>query len=124
MDNPHANIVTLYAVEDTYIDMEVLNTDLSGVARNAIKTAMQDVQKHLHSLGIMYIDWKLDNIGISDDGHIKLFDFDVSGTIHTKTSEWELKPLEYYSYIQAVEHGMQTPVEIDNYVFSTEIMRL
>ena len=37
----------------------------------------------------MYIDWKLDNVGISDiDGQYKLFDLDVSGLINIKTQKW------------------------------------
>jgi serine/threonine protein kinase len=37
-------------------------------------------KNHLQTLGIMYIDWKPDNIGIDPDGKYKLFDFDLSGT--------------------------------------------
>jgi hypothetical protein len=63
----------------------------------------------------MYIDWKLDNIGISEDGELKLFDFNSSGLIeHTK---WENSPPEYYSYKKAIENGIITPIGIDNYIY-------
>ena len=76
-----------------------------------------EVKTYLQSLGIMYIDWKLDNIGISDDGQIKLFDFDVSGLIDVKTNGWIKKPPMFWSYTTAVQNGAETPTEIDNYAF-------
>jgi hypothetical protein len=35
---------------------------------------MKNVKDFLQSLGIMYIDWKIDNIGVSNVGAYKLFD--------------------------------------------------
>jgi hypothetical protein len=54
---------------------------------------MYKAKDFLQSLGIMYMDWKFDNIGRSKDGLYKLFDFDSSGLINTTTSEWLLEPL-------------------------------
>jgi hypothetical protein len=43
---------------------------------------MSNVKDFLQGLGIMYVDWKLDNIGKSlIDGKYKLFDFDASGLV-------------------------------------------
>ncbi|MDI9313033.1 MAG: hypothetical protein QM535_22675, partial [Limnohabitans sp.] len=103
-----------------YIDMELLETDMSLQDTNKIKNIMMNVKSYLQSLGIIYIDWKLDNIGISDDGKIKLFDFDVSGLIDIATKEWIIEPPKYYSYNKAIQHGMVTPIDIDNYAFDIE----
>jgi serine/threonine protein kinase len=116
MQNPHKNIVTIYEVGDDYIKMELLNTALEGIQESVIKEKMRNVKNHLQSLGIMYIDWKLDNIGISEDGELKLFDFDASGII--EPMKWETQPqVDYYSYRNAIKKGMKTPIGIDNYVF-------
>jgi serine/threonine protein kinase len=117
MKHPHKNIIKIYDVTNDYIDMELLNTDLMKVSMSKLQKDMMEVKTFLQGLGIMYIDWKLDNIGISDDGELKLFDFDVSGLINTETNEWKIKPPEFWAYNDAVEHGMKTPIEIDNYAF-------
>ncbi len=117
MKNPHKNIVKIYDIGKDYIDMELLNIDISSQYTNKIITLMMGVKTYLQSLGIMYIDWKLDNTGISDDGQIKLFDFDVSGLINIETKEWIIKPPKFWSYNTAIENGMETPTDIDNYTF-------
>ncbi len=117
MKNPHKNIVKIYDIGKDYIDMELLNIDISSQYANKIITLMMGVKTYLQSLGIMYIDWKLDNIGISDDGQIKLFDFDVSGLINIETKEWIIKPPMFWCYNTAIQNGMETPTDIDNYTF-------
>lgn len=117
MKNPHKNIVKIYDIGKDYIDMELLNIDMSSQDVNKVITLMMEVKTYLQSLGIMYIDWKLDNIGISDDGEIKLFDFDVSGLINIETKEWIMKPPLFWSYRTAIQNGMETPTDIDNYAF-------
>ena len=125
MNNPHKNIIKIYGIGKHYIDMELLNTDMDSIDKSAIKTKMLNVKAYLQRLGIMYIDWKLDNIGISEDGEIKLFDFDVSGTIDNKTKKWIIEPKKAWAYNNAIQNGMVTPTEIDNYAFNKEIkMRL
>ena len=118
MKHPHKNIVKIYDVTDKYIDMELVNTDLIKVSMSKLQKDMMEVKTFLQELGIMYIDWKLDNIGIGNDGELKLFDFDVSGLYK---GEWIIKPPEFWAYNNAVEHGMKTPVEIDNYAFKEGI---
>jgi len=119
MMNPHKNIIKIYDVGADYIDMELVDTnsvmeldDTSDVTR-----AMQEVKDFLQGLGIMYIDWKLDNTGKGEDGQYKLFDFDVSGLINKETNEWILEPPKYWSYNEATKNGMKTPIDIDNYAF-------
>jgi serine/threonine protein kinase len=75
--------------------MELLNVNLNGQNMNNLKNVMMEVKEYLQSLGIIYIDWKDDNTGISDDGEIKLFDFNASGLINTETKEWIIKPEEW-----------------------------
>ena len=77
---------------------------------------MRSVKKYLQQLGVMYIDWKLDNIGISER-RFKLFDFDVSGLIDVN-NKWIIEPPKYWSYNKAIQNGMKTPIEIDNYAFN------
>ena len=76
-----------------------------------------NIQLHLHKLGIMYIDWKPDNIGIDENGNLKLFDFDLSGLINLDTKEWQEEPQRFYSYSKAIQAGNILPEEIDNYAF-------
>lgn len=119
MRKSHTNIVKIYEIGVNYIDMELLNINLDSIEISKIKEVMRGVKDYLQSLGIMYIDWKLDNIGINNDSNLKLFDFDVSGMIDTNNGEWitKMAPPKYYSFNEAVKAGMITPIEIDNYAF-------
>ena len=121
MKNPHKNIIKIYAVTDNYIDMELLNVDINTGDISKLQNEMMEVKTYLQELGIFYIDWKLDNIGISNDGEFKLFDFDVSGLMDIKTKEWKVEPPKYFAYNRAVHNGMKTPIEIDNYAFEQGI---
>ena len=121
MNNPHKNIITIYGVGKDYIDMELLNTDMSKENINKIKNVMTEVKNYLQGLGIMYIDWKLDNIGISKDGEIKLFDFDVSGLVDVTTGEFILNPPKHWAYNNAINNGWRNPIDIDNFAFENGI---
>jgi serine/threonine protein kinase len=117
MKNPNPNIVTFYEINDKYVEMEELDIT-TKLDKNKLISIMEKVKDFLQSLGIMYIDWKPDNIGISKDGIYKLFDFDVSGVIDLNNPNvWKVKPLEYYSYNKAIKNGITNPKEIDNYSF-------
>ena len=105
MKYPHNNIVKIYHIGDDYIDMELLN---------------MEVKKYLQNLGIIYIDWKLDNIGIGENQQIRLFDFDGSGLIDIETKEWIRRAPLYWSYREAIKNGMNTPSDIDNCAFDLE----
>ena len=113
MNNPHPNIVTFYEINDNYVEMELLDVETTFIP----KETMEKVKDFLQSLGIIYIDWKIDNIGISHDGTYKLFDFNVSGLVDLKTNDWIIKPLEYWSYNKAIENGYASPQDIDDYSF-------
>ena len=120
MKNPHPNIATYYKVNNEYVEMEELDIRAEK-DKNKVIESMEKVKKFLQSLGIMYIDWKTDNIGISKDGTYKLFDFDVSGLVDLNTNKWIVKPLEYWSYNKAIENGCETPQQIDDFAFNYEI---
>lgn len=122
--NPFPNIVTFYEINNNYIEMEELNME-SKKNLEKVKETMEKVKGFLQSIGIMYIDWKIDNIGISKDGVYKLFDFDASGIIDLKTNNWIIKPLEdYWSFKKAIENGYSIPQEMDDFSFNYNIMKL
>ena len=114
MQNPYKNIIKIYDIGKDYIDMELLYVDMNKQDMSNVKNIMMGVKAYLQSLGIMYIDWKLDNIGISEEGEIKLFDFNASGLIDIETKEWIIKPQEWWSYNKAIKNGMATPSDIYN----------
>jgi hypothetical protein len=134
MEHPNPNIVTYYDINNRYVDMEELNTDKSNssffdepVMTSGeiieIQEIMGNVKDFLQELGIMYVDWKFDNLGKSVDGKYKLFDFDASGLIDLKTQQWKLKanPI-YWSYKEAIKNGAKTPKEIDDWSFKHNII--
>lgn len=116
--NYHPNIVSIYGYGKDHVDIEVLDTDLSKTDKVDIKNTMCKVKDFLQNLGIVYIDWKYDQIGIDQKGNIKIFDFDGSGIIDRKTSEWTLIPCSWYSYNKAVTKGITNPIAIDNFSFN------
>ena len=129
MDHPHINIVNYYEINDDYITMEQVSSaksdpsffeegPLSYEEIIEIQQTMRNVKDFLQSLGIMYIDWKYDNLGKSLDGNYKLFDFDASGLIDLNSQEWILKPQHYWSYNEALKNGAKTPKEIDDWSFN------
>ena len=121
--NPFPNIVTFYEINNNYIEMEelIMKTKLNP---EKVKETMKNVKDFLQSLGIMYIDWKTDNIGITKDGTYKLFDFDASGLVDLETNKWIIEPVEFWSYNNAIENGCKTPQEIDDYSFNHNIMSI
>ena len=134
MEHPHPNIVYYYTINTNYVDMEQVDTHKSNpllteqpvMTReelNKIIEVMSKVKDFLQALGIMYIDWKFDNMGKSVDGKYKLFDFDASGLIDLKTQQWKLKANTiYWSYRHAIKNGAQTPKEIDDWSFNYNII--
>jgi hypothetical protein len=133
MEHPHPNIVTYYEISDNYIDMEQLYTEKSSPSSFEVEPSsyeklieiqevMSKVKDFLQALGIMYIDWKFDNLAKSVDGTYKLFDFDASGLIDLKTNDWILKPQPYWSYRKAIENSCITPKEIDDWSFNFNII--
>ena len=118
-ENPHPNVVNIYQVTDEFYDMELVDPDFE-LPINEWGEQMQEAKNHLQQLGIIYIDWKQDNTGISlIDGNVKLFDFDSSGTTAAPMASylWFQEPFEGFRYRDAVAAGMETPFEIDDYAF-------
>ena len=134
MEHHHPNIVDYYTINDDYIDMEQVNSEKSNLLfgeepnnmledLNIIIEVMSRLKDFLQSLGIMYVDWKFDNMGKSVDGSYKLFDFDASGLIDLSSTEWKLKPNHvYWSYNEAIKKGCKTPKEIDDWSFNYNII--
>ena len=111
-------VVDVIHINEDSVVMEHLDIDLCYYTLTDIKHQMRFVKDYLQSIGIMYIDWKPDNIGISrKDGMLKLFDFDASGVIDLQSNTWIIRPIDWYSYKNAIDAGMRTPKEIDDYVF-------
>ena len=113
MKNPHPNIVSFYGVNKRYLDMELLDTENIDIEKAKIQ--MKKAKKFLHGLGIIYMDWKPDNIGKDKYGNYKLFDFDASGLIHTKG--WKIKPIELFAFREAKIHSNH-PIEMDDWAFN------
>ena len=120
INNPYPNIVTYYELTKQYVDMEELDVETNKNPKK-VTEIMLKVKEFLQNLGIMYNDWKIDNIGIAKDGTYKLFDFDGSGVIDLKTKEWIVKPAEFWSFRKAIENGCVTPQQIDDFVFEYNI---
>ena len=53
MKYPHNNIVKIYHIVDDYIDMELLNTDMSRENMSSVKNVMMEVKTNLQNLGII-----------------------------------------------------------------------
>jgi serine/threonine protein kinase len=131
MNNPHPNIVTFYDVNYRYLDMEELDSPHSNTEfydnfkdeTQIIIKVMIDVKDFLQKLGIMYIDWKFDNIAKGKDGNYKLFDFDASGIVDLHTNKWKVKPPpNYWSFMTAKKRHCNTPKEIDDWSFRYNIL--
>ena len=123
--NPHPNIVNIYRITKSYVDIEeVTPTIFIKYDKQKLLSAALSAKTHLQSLGIMYIDWKPDNMGIDADGTYKLYDFDASGVISaSNTTKWRLKPSAYWSYRQALANGLKDPKEIDDFAFEINFIR-
>jgi len=114
--NKHPNIVDIYEVNNKYIDIELVQPIIK--LTDKIKYKMNDVAKFLRKLGIAYIDWKDDNIGIGIDGEPKLFDFNCSGIFDTKNNIWISEPPECYMYRNLKKHNNKSIIYIDEIAFS------
>ena len=122
--NPHKNIISIYDIKKNYIDLEILRPLPIGVSKHKkFISMMKKMKQHLHKLGIMYIDWKFNNIGVDKHGTYKLHDFDASGIIKkTNPTKWLLKPPYIRQYATSQAHNCRTPLEIDNCSFDMYIM--
>lgn len=127
--NPHPNIVKIYEVGPNYIDMELLDT-VSVNRQVCLQHAaeLRRAKRHMHRNGIVYLDWKPDNIGISLlNGAIKVFDFDMSALLRRRVwyvNQWNLRPeIKGYLWRNAETAGMTSPVKIDDWIFEKKLIR-
>jgi hypothetical protein len=119
MEHPHPNLVTVYRLTDHYVDMELLTPIRETMYdEETMRTAASAAKDHLQRVGVFYMDWKTDNLGITSQGQYRLFDFDGSGFFYT---DWVLEPKRYWSYRQALEHGLTDPKEMDDYAFDLNL---
>jgi len=133
MEHPHPNIVTYYDITSDYITMEQLCTEKAasyyvGLEPTSyddliqIQEIMEKVKTYLQDLGVMYVDWKFDNLAKSVDGIYKLFDFDASGLVDLNSQQWILEPQHYWNYNEAFNNGCITPRAIDDWAFNYNII--
>jgi serine/threonine protein kinase len=129
METPNPYIVSIYDVNDTKntIDMELLdlNYELNDENIKKIQITVKEAIQYLHSINVMYIDWKYDNIGLSKDGKFKLFDFDSSGIANSSNQDWLIKnqnskttwsPPSSYSWAIALMNHITSPLCADNFL--------
>jgi serine/threonine protein kinase len=129
MENPNPYIVSIYDVKDdkNTIDMELLNLnyELNEENKKKIQITIKEAIQYLHSINVMYIDWKYDNIGLSKDGTFKLFDFDSSGIADESNQNWLIKnpnskttwsPPSSYSWAIALMNHITAPLCADNFI--------
>jgi len=115
MKNPHPNVVTYFEINPEFVKMEILDT--RGIEFNdELIEIMRNVKDFLQGLGIMYIDWKKDNIGKDQNGNYKLFDFDGSGIVNNNNT-WLIEPLDFFTYRKAKENGITQPNKMDDFAF-------
>jgi len=106
--------------------MELLNTNLTiihNIEKQKIISSLINAKKNLHNLGIAYIDWRLDNVGIDEYGNVKIYDFDCSGIFDVINNKWIIKPLLLNNFKKTLNKNLLYPIDIDNYLFNEEIIK-
>ena len=115
----HSNIVNIYKLGHNYVDIELL--DIEYKLTYKIINIMKGVKKYLHSIGVIYLDWREDNFGLSIDGNIKIFDFNSAGILDNN-GNWIKKPPLHYHYSRTLDIGITDPYKIDDYIFWKNIV--
>lgn len=125
--NPQKNVVKIYDVveekDNCYIDMECLDDAYQPLSKYV--DDLKDGLLQLHSLGVVYIDIKSDNIGFSpNDNVFKIYDFDCSGIACVEEpTEWERRPFynsARYKSLKVHEDTISSLYEIDALAFEME----
>lgn len=126
-DNPHPNIVHFFNISNKFIDMEELETSATTASDDPYEQyippkitqkLIQDMRlakDYLQSLGIIYFDWHIGNVGKSKNNVYKLFDFDNTGLIDLNTNEWIFEPYEKVN-------NKLSPKEIDDRQFEKKFI--
>lgn len=118
--NDFKNVVKIYNVDYKFYDSELVETPINLTNNNIdnILSDMSNAKFELQKKGIIYIDWKLDNVGFSQSDNVyKLFDFDSSGIISVNCNEWIKPPPHRWLYKNAFKKGHSLPLDIDNDCF-------
>ena len=122
--NPHPNIVKIYHVGKNFYDMELVKTgNLTKRYCLNQRSGLVRAKNHMHRIGIVYIDWKVDNMGTGARGNIKIFDFDMSGLLSRKlwyfNNNWNRLPRFKGFLLRNAEKRQPnaTPITLDNYIF-------
>jgi serine/threonine protein kinase len=126
MKYPHPNIVKIYRIKgnkEKYIDMEIVSNE--PPTKQEILDNLENLKsakEHMHSHGIVYIDWKPDNMGKDVHGNIKIFDFDSSGFFtrnYLSFIVWKDNQLPSFSYVlvAAMNAKKRSPIKIDDWIF-------
>ena len=121
--NYDTNLIKIISVgEDKngrYYNTKVINTYFNIIKKSKEETRisfleqlpkLNKTRRYLQNNGIAYIDWKLDNIGLSSDEEILLFDFDSSGIftppnpVKNIRGEWIITPVNSnnYKYVRTI----------------------
>jgi len=138
------NIVIIYDVFPSKIILEYLPTILitpnemkgmngmnelnSGMKRlnssnkEFLKSAINNARVFLNNMGIVYIDYKLDNIGIDYNGNYKLFDFDSSGIVNKTENKWMIEPPNHFVYCKLKkQYGNTIKNKIDYDIYAIQL---
>ena len=114
--NPHPNIVQIYRIGPTYIDMELLRP---LAKKDLDPTQFQEAKRHLQKLGIAYMDWKMDNVGLGADGLQKVYDFNMSGIYDVGSNVFTMEPMQGIQWKAAAAKGYTRPTNMNNSAFYT-----
>ena len=110
--------------------MNVLNgmNELNGMKRlnssnkEFLKSAINNARVFLNNMGIVYIDYKLDNIGIDYNGNYKLFDFDSSGIVNKTENKWMIEPPNHFVYRKLKkQYGSTIKNKIDYDIYAIQL---
>lgn len=125
-DNPHKNLVHIYDVQRSHVDEEMLDVNLNCSATEFLEYGgLEQIRMaldHLHKLGVLYIDLKLENIGWSTiDSCYKLFDFNASCIIDLEDGKIRRPPMNGF-ILRKIEQKMcmdknKDPFRADFYAF-------
>lgn len=108
-----------------YVDEEILETKFcnrSFFEKDGYVDLVENLNE-LHKLGIVYLDFKKDNIGYSKlDGRFKFFDFDFSGIVKPNLpNQWLYPPNEGYNLRDALLNTKEGKVvnyfDLDDEIF-------
>ncbi len=134
------NIVVIYDVFPSKIILEYLPiilitenemkglNELNGMKRinssnkEFLKSSINNAREFLNNMGIVYIDYKLDNIGIDYNGNYKLFDFDSSGIVNKTENKWMIEPPNHFVYCKLKkQYGNTIKNKIDYDIYAIQL---